>query len=1090
MQTSDRAASLEYMRLEILSRYQIIDSQTQAALDDFTKLAGNICQTPIATIAFVESDRQCYKSTLGTNLTEAPLEVGFCPLVVARRDNLIIPDTLADLQYATHPAVVQLGVRTYIGIPLITPEDYVLGTICVLDVVPREFTKEQIQGLELIRNLVMMQLKQMLVLRKALQTDRALVKVTQGIDAAIGKDFFSSLVKSLASALKVDYAYITELSADNLDIATTIALVARGEIVENIEYNVTATPCQKVIEQKKLCCYPSGVKSLFPEAQWLIQEGIESYVAIPLINSSGTILGLLGILDRQPLENTLLTESLLRIFATRTVSELERQKIEAVCQESEARLRFVLDSSEIGEWELDLTSVPYQARRSLKHDEIFGYNSLLPEWNYDIFLSYVHPGDRAVVGEKFQKTLTAYEDLNFEARIIRKDGNLGWIWARGSIYRDADGIPVRLLGLVIDISERKHSEAALRDSEWRLRQVVESNLFGVMFGDGFGKISYVNDYILNLLGYTSTDLQSEKLQWQQLTPPEFADLDTKAIKQLTKQGVCQPYEKVYLHKNGTRVPILIAAAMLEKPFNAELEAVAFLLDLTEVKRITEERDRFFNLSLDMLAIANFDGYFTHLNPSWEKTLGWSQQELMATPYLDLVHLEDREKTLVEVKKLAQGWETIQFENRYLHKNGSYRWLSWNAAPLPERTVIYAVAHDITDRKTTEQERERLLIYEQSAREAAEQANRIKDEFLAIVSHELRTPLNPILGWSKLLQQGRLNPTRTAEGIATIERNAKLQVQLIDDLLDISRILRGKFGLDVTVVDLSTVIAAAIETVHLAAEAKSLKIQVNYPPTAIAVNGDSGRLQQVVWNLLSNAVKFTPSGGSIEIDLDRVGDRAQIQVKDSGKGIDPNFLPYVFEHFRQEDGAISRKFGGLGLGLAIVRQITELHGGTVSVDSSGEGLGATFTVRIPLTTASVNSSITVSSPISVTDLKQIKILLVDDEPDSLELIGFALEQANGVITKVSSGVEALQEIARSVPDLVISDIGMAEMNGYMLIGHIRLLAPEKGGKVPAIALTAYAGEMDRNTAIAAGFQCHLPKPIDPDLLIATIIDLVG
>jgi CheY-like chemotaxis protein/nitrogen-specific signal transduction histidine kinase len=405
------------------------------------------------------------------------------------------------------------------------------------------------------------------------------------------------------------------------------------------------------------------------------------------------------------------------------------------------------------------------------------------------------------------------------------------------------------------------------------------------------------------------------------------------------------------------------------------------------------------------------------------------------------------------------------------------------------TQLVAISRDITKQKQAETELERMLAQEQVARESADRANRIKDEFLAVLSHELRSPLNPILGWSKLLQQRKLDAAKTAMALETIERNARLQVQLIDDLLDISRILRGKLILTVMPVDLSKVISEALETVRLAAEAKAIQICTTLLPSVGMVMGDAARLQQVVWNLLSNAVKFTPQRGQVAITLAWDETHAQIQVTDTGKGISSDFLPYVFEHFRQEDGATTRKFGGLGLGLAIVRQIVELHGGTVAVDSLGEGQGATFTVRIPLAPGSHELPAIEQPSDSTGDLSGIHVLVVDDDADSRDFVAFVLEQAGAIVTSVASATKALQAFSQAVPEIVVSDIGMPEMDGYMLMRQIRSLPLEQGGQIPAIALTAYAGEIDLQQALAAGFQRHLAKPIDPEAVIAIVTELV-
>ncbi|BDI20305.1 hypothetical protein ANSO36C_61070 [Nostoc cf. commune SO-36] len=391
-------------------------------------------------------------------------------------------------------------------------------------------------------------------------------------------------------------------------------------------------------------------------------------------------------------------------------------------------------------------------------------------------------------------------------------------------------------------------------------------------------------------------------------------------------------------------------------------------------------------------------------------------------------------------------------------------------------------------------RAQLYEAEKTARAQAETANRIKDEFLAVLSHELRTPLNPILGWAKLLRTRKFDEATRIRALETIERNAKLQTQLIGDLLDVSRILQGKVRLNLYAVDLKVAIASALETVRLAAEAKSIKIQTVLSNDIGKVLGDSDRLQQVMWNLLSNAVKFTPTEGLVEVRLEQVGLNAQIQVIDTGKGINPEFLPYVFDYFRQADGKTTRVFGGLGLGLAIVRHLVELHGGTVQADSPGEGQGATFTVSIPLLKNSerISSGEVSQAEISTDDtlLAGVQILLVDDQADVREFFSFALEQYGATVTAVESANEALKTLVQLKPDILLSDIGMPVMDGYMLLREIRKLPPDKGGQIPAIALTAYAGEINYNQAMAAGFQKHLPKPVDPVDLATAIVNLIG
>lgn len=483
----------------------------------------------------------------------------------------------------------------------------------------------------------------------------------------------------------------------------------------------------------------------------------------------------------------------------------------------------------------------------------------------------------------------------------------------------------------------------------------------------------------------------------------------------------------------------------------------------------------------------------YISPAYETIWGDSRHDLYAdfSRWIETIHPDDRAQMQTAVPRCVEQGNSDE-EYRIIRPDGSMRWIRDRGFVVrddrgqPIRLV--GVAEDITDRKQAEAEREQLLAREQSAREQAEAANRIKDEFLAVLSHELRTPMNPILGWSNLLQQGKLDPTRTAQAITTIEHNAKLQVQLIEDLLDISRILRGKLTLATFPVQLSTVISAAIDTVRLSVDAKAIQLSVKLEEVE-QVLGDAARLQQVLWNLLSNAVKFTPRGGQITVELIHINNQAQIQVRDTGKGIHPDFLPDVFEHFRQEDGATTRKFGGLGLGLAIVRQIVEMHGGRVSADSPGIDQGAIFTVRIPVAPQPFVTPISTQSIQSITDLSGVQILVVDDEADSREFIAFILEQEGAIVTTVSSGTDALQIFTKSPPDLLISDIGMPEMDGYMLMRHIRELTVQQGKHVPAIALTAYAGEADEQRAVLVGFQKHLAKPLDPTIGVAVVSELI-
>jgi PAS domain S-box-containing protein len=418
-----------------------------------------------------------------------------------------------------------------------------------------------------------------------------------------------------------------------------------------------------------------------------------------------------------------------------------------------------------------------------------------------------------------------------------------------------------------------------------------------------------------------------------------------------------------------------------------------------------------------------------------------------------------------------------------------------------------IIEDVTERVGREAElqsqieaRTRLLASEKLARSEAERANRLKDEFLATISHELRNPLNAIMGWAHMMRLGKLTPANTERAVETIYRNAKSQAQLVADLLDVSRIISGKLRLDVRTVDLISIVNAAIDSVRPAVEAKGIWLQTMLDPEAGPISGDADRLQQIVWNLLTNAVKFTPKGGNIQVNVQRVDSHAEIVVSDSGVGISKEFLPYVFDRFRQADASTTRIHGGLGLGLSIVRQLVDLHGGSVSVHSEGEGKGATFTITLPFVgVVGDQKEAEPAQPVpsdevipfeGLPSLQGIRVLVVDDEADTRELICEVLKECGSEVIMSRSVAEALEALEQHKPDILISDLGMPDEDGYSLISKIRALPAERGGQIPAAALTAYARAEDRMRVLRSGFQFHLPKPVDSAELVTVVASLAG
>jgi PAS domain S-box-containing protein len=490
---------------------------------------------------------------------------------------------------------------------------------------------------------------------------------------------------------------------------------------------------------------------------------------------------------------------------------------------------------------------------------------------------------------------------------------------------------------------------------------------------------------------------------------------------------------------------------------------------------------------------------TDANPFMTELLGYSHAEFLGKELWEIGLFSDKKASLAAFKQL-QTTGYLRYEDLPLQAtNGKLRDVEFvsNVYEEDSRQVIQCNIRDITARKRAEKERTLLLAAAQSARAEADSANGIKDEFLATLSHELRTPLTSILGWSQLLTDGKLDKQQTAGAIETIARNARAQGRLIDELLDISRIITGKLCLDPRAVRLTPLIQAVVDDVRPGADARSINLEAAFNSDIGPILGDPDRLQQIVWNLLTNAIKFTPKGGDVQVRLERNDSHALIAVNDSGQGIAPELLPHIFERFRQADSSNTRSNGGLGLGLSIVRQLVELHGGTVTAESSGENAGTTFRVMLPLPslhevpnaaekTEPKNERI--SPTTAQTSLSSLRVLVIDDERDTRELVGTVLMTCGAEVVSVGSATEALDQMERQRFDLLISDIGMAGMNGYDLIRKIRQLGEEHGGRTPAVALTACAGIDDRKRALAAGYEMHIPKPFVAAELISAAIFL--
>jgi PAS domain S-box-containing protein len=506
----------------------------------------------------------------------------------------------------------------------------------------------------------------------------------------------------------------------------------------------------------------------------------------------------------------------------------------------------------------------------------------------------------------------------------------------------------------------------------------------------------------------------------------------------------------------------------------------------------------FENALNGISLISRDFRIVDVNPAMCGILQQPRDFLVGRPILDFVPAERRDEAAEIFKRLELHgvWRGV-FPLK--GADGPIAYLDWSLSTYSDRNAWLAIVSDITGRLQAEREREESLVSERAARADAERANRLKDDFLATLSHELRTPLNAIVGWSQLLKLGQLSPNDAKEAVDAIDRNAKIQAQMIADLLDVSRITSGKLSLEVEPVDPAVTVEAALGVVAPAAEAKGICLTKVLDPQAGQVAGDPARLQQIVWNLVNNAVKFTPNGGKIEVRLERVNSHIEISVADTGQGISAELLPWVFERFRQGDAPSTRVHGGLGLGLAIAKQLVEIHGGTIRVESSGEEKGAKFTVSLPVSTlkprkgpalavgavANVSTAFTAASP----QLHGIRILIVDDDADARRLTKRVLADFGAEPTVAEGMSQALVALEAFRPHVLISDLGMPESDGFELIREVRARG-YTFQTLPAIALTAYARTEDRRKALLAGFQLHLTKPVDPTELSAAIASLVG
>ena len=659
------------------------------------------------------------------------------------------------------------------------------------------------------------------------------------------------------------------------------------------------------------------------------------------------------------------------------------------------------------------------------------------DWGWTQF---IHPDDVEENVRRWRHSVETGEPFQFEHRFRRADGVYRWHLSRAHAMRDAEGRVLMWIGSNTEIDDVKRTEAELREQT----EVVET---------------------INRVGQTlSAELDLHKV----------VQAVTDAATELTGARFGSFFYNVINEQGGSY--------MLYTLSGVPAEAFAHF----PMPRATD----LFGPTFRGEGVVRIDD--VKLDPRYGKNspyYGMPEGHLPVTSYL-AVPVISRSGEVLGGLFFGHTEAGVFTERDERIVTG----LAAQAAVAMDNARLFElVQRERAQAEAVAQENARLY-------EEAERANRLKDEFLATVSHELRTPLTAIIGWSAMLRTNKLDASTSASALETIERNAKAQSQLIEDLMDVSRIITGKLRLDVQAVELAPVVEAAIVSLRPAADARGIKLRAVLDPHAGPVSGDPTRLQQVAWNLLSNAIKFTPKGGRVEVRLERIDSHVELVVSDTGQGIKPEFLPYVFDRFRQADGTTTRAHGGLGLGLAIVRHLVELHGGTVRVGSRGDGHGATFTVVLPLRVINreLSSDEERGHPKAVSgephecppELDGLSVLVVDDEPDARLMLKMMLEQCGAEVKVVASAREAIEEIERLRPDVLVSDIGMPEEDGYSLMRRVRALPAGRGGQIPAAALTAYAGADDRKRALLAGFQAHIPKPVDPTELVAAVASLAG
>jgi PAS domain S-box-containing protein len=753
-------------------------------------------------------------------------------------------------------------------------------------------------------------------------------------------------------------------------------------------------------------------------------------------------------------------------------------------------------------WKLDGTITGWNAAA----ERILGYTA---DEIIEQSVSKIMPPGDADHSSLILKRIRQGETIeDFETRWRKKDGRTIDISLTLSPIRDEMRRVVAVLCLGFDISLRSRLLGAERDQLF-LASIVSSADDAIISKDLHGIITSWNRAAERIFGYTADEMIGQPVA--KLIPPDRLDEEPQILERISRGERIEHYETKRRLKDGRIIDVSLTITPIKDRMGQIVGASKVARDISDRRRWqTAEAAQSFLGALvesadDAIISKNLDGIVTSWNHGAERVFGYTAEEMIGKPIATLIppdHIDEEPRIL---QKIRRGERIARYETKRVRKDGNIIDVSLTVSPIrdPLGQIIGAskIARDITENKHAEaREREIFRQAQEARRQAdcarrlAEEANTAKDEFLATISHELRTPITSILGWTRMLAIGQLSPERQQKAFEIIDRNARSQAQLIEDLLDVSRIISGKLRVDFKTVDMTAVITAAVEALRPAAEARGIRIYSVFSAGAGPIVGDAERLQQVAWNLLSNAIKFTPRDGLVQVELRRLESQVEFRVIDNGIGINPAFLPHVFERFSQADSSLTRSRGGIGMGLAIVKSLVELHGGVVSVTSPGEGQGTAFTVKLPI--SAVRHDV-IRHPVDQRalpkqlnqrdDLVGLKILIVDDEPDTCEMLQFVFDGCGSIVETAQSAESALDLFDRWQPDMLISDIGMPDVDGYELI---RIIRNDRKSPIPAVALTAMARIEDRLKALAAGYQMHVSKPVEPAELLTIVTSLVG